>query len=769
MVLLERSEWYASDISWRARVRATAGSYVVDSVTYPGLQSWRDAWLCCSVHCFRLRQWAESLSGIHGSSSTNKRLRSIPNGSFKLGRRAALLGTRSLAHLAPAGANRDDTRAPAARQARGARARASGRRSALGWSCALVAGGARDHFAVHGSLTLTLALVLIAGVAALPFSLRSVCAAATSCALCADEGSSRSQASGSGSRSGVSRASCRGTALPSRPRAQARRASAHLAARGRRVQGRRAPSRLCVPALARRGSRSSRSSAASTRRASCCTSRASSRRLRSCSRYEAGRAVFRSTSLAVGRRARAGLADRVRAGQRRRVHVARAAGDGGASAARARGDRALLPLRARAVVAGRAHARGRGRWTSRSCTRRTRSSSRFRSSGFALARALVAGADCARASAACSRSALPVLARLRLAPADRARDASHNPSGGERGARRSRSTPPTSSCTRRRATTWLPGVVARTGRSRSLRSCSCRSRRSRRGGAGARSCSAARCSCSRSSCSPFLFPRFSDLVSLSQSRRAAGFVPFAFALVGGAAVLARVLGALVLPVALAAGIVLQLASPGDFGTKLDARRPGARRRGSRSWGGLAGSSPRPCSSARRRGGTFERPGRDRRAVGRSSSSSRSPCTASRTGTRGRGRTRTRSRRGSCGSCARRAEARRRLRRSRDELPHLRLRAGLRRERPAGACRGHEGEPIRLRGAHDLSASCGRSTSRSRAPTMPAGSCSRRGEHVAAGRHASSTVTIAFASTAYEAPSRHDVLPARRAAAACSGR
>jgi hypothetical protein len=64
--------------------------------------------------------------------------------------------------------------------------------------------------------------------------------------------------------------------------------------------------------------------------------------------------------------------------------------------------------------------------------------------------------------------------------------------------------------------------------------------------------------------SSFLFPRFSDLVSLSQSRRAAGFVPFAFALAGGAAILTRALRILVLPVALAAGIVLQQLYPGDF-------------------------------------------------------------------------------------------------------------------------------------------------------------------------------------------------------------
>jgi hypothetical protein len=62
-----------------------------------------------------------------------------------------------------------------------------------------------------------------------------------------------------------------------------------------------------------------------------------------------------------------------------------------------------------------------------------------------------------------------------------------------------------------------------------------------------------------------VFPRFSDLVSLSQSRRAAGFVPFAFALAGGAAVATRLLRWAVLPAALAAGIVLQLQFPGDFG------------------------------------------------------------------------------------------------------------------------------------------------------------------------------------------------------------
>jgi hypothetical protein len=60
------------------------------------------------------------------------------------------------------------------------------------------------------------------------------------------------------------------------------------------------------------------------------------------------------------------------------------------------------------------------------------------------------------------------------------------------------------------------------------------------------------------------FPRYADAVSLSQARRAAGYVPFAFALAGGAAVLSRALWFVLPPVALAAGIVLQHQYPGDF-------------------------------------------------------------------------------------------------------------------------------------------------------------------------------------------------------------
>jgi hypothetical protein len=65
---------------------------------------------------------------------------------------------------------------------------------------------------------------------------------------------------------------------------------------------------------------------------------------------------------------------------------------------------------------------------------------------------------------------------------------------------------------------------------------------------------------------PWIFPRFANAISLSQARRAAGFLPFAFALTGGAAVLACLLRWAVLPLALAAGILFQHLYPGGFGT-----------------------------------------------------------------------------------------------------------------------------------------------------------------------------------------------------------
>lgn len=84
---------------------------------------------------------------------------------------------------------------------------------------------------------------------------------------------------------------------------------------------------------------------------------------------------------------------------------------------------------------------------------------------------------------------------------------------------------------------------------------------------------------------PDLFTRFADAVSISQARRAAGFVPFAFAIAGGAAVLARLFSIGALAVGLGAGIAFQLAYPGDFGYSLDRGGPALA-----SWVALAGAA-----------------------------------------------------------------------------------------------------------------------------------------------------------------------------------
>ena len=72
---------------------------------------------------------------------------------------------------------------------------------------------------------------------------------------------------------------------------------------------------------------------------------------------------------------------------------------------------------------------------------------------------------------------------------------------------------------------------------------------------------------------PSIFVRFVDAVSVSQARRAAGFVPLPFAFAGGIAVLAGLARWLVLPAALGAGIALQLAWPGDFGYRFGGGGP----------------------------------------------------------------------------------------------------------------------------------------------------------------------------------------------------
>ena len=68
---------------------------------------------------------------------------------------------------------------------------------------------------------------------------------------------------------------------------------------------------------------------------------------------------------------------------------------------------------------------------------------------------------------------------------------------------------------------------------------------------------------------PWLFTPFSDIVSLSQSRRLAGYVPLTFALAGGMGVLARLVGRPLVPLALVVGIIFQILHPGDFGYTLE--------------------------------------------------------------------------------------------------------------------------------------------------------------------------------------------------------
>ena len=76
---------------------------------------------------------------------------------------------------------------------------------------------------------------------------------------------------------------------------------------------------------------------------------------------------------------------------------------------------------------------------------------------------------------------------------------------------------------------------------------------------------------------PFVFPHFADAVSISQARRIIGFAPRAFALVGGALVLAGFLRWALLPVALVSGIVVQHYFPGDFGLPYRPEQGGPRR------------------------------------------------------------------------------------------------------------------------------------------------------------------------------------------------
>jgi len=73
---------------------------------------------------------------------------------------------------------------------------------------------------------------------------------------------------------------------------------------------------------------------------------------------------------------------------------------------------------------------------------------------------------------------------------------------------------------------------------------------------------------------PLVFPHFSDAVSLSQSRRASAFIPFAVGLAGGALVVSRYSRPLALVAGLAGGIWLQAVYAGDFGLRAPRTEPG---------------------------------------------------------------------------------------------------------------------------------------------------------------------------------------------------
>jgi hypothetical protein len=226
--------------------------------------------------------------------------------------------------------------------------------------------------------------------------------------------------------------------------------------------------------------------------------------------------------------------------------------------------------------------------------------------GFALARLLVAGEDSRRSAGGLLAFGVPVLFVFAWLEPIVAETRSHNPSASERA--RALAQYATDLVVRSPGSYHLaPGVVGRTGAVAvaalvltPLAGFAARRRWSALVLGGTVLVLALELSA-------LLFPHFSDLVSLSQSRRAAGFVPFAFALAGGAAVLARAFPALALPGALAAGIVLQLEYPGDFGLRLQEGGP-AVATWIALWGGLAALVLATVLVRRGRPARLERPG-----------------------------------------------------------------------------------------------------------------------------------------------------------------
>ena len=304
--------------------------------------------------------------------------------------------------------------------------------------------------------------------------------------------------------------------------------------------------------------------------------------------WEAGVAVFRSAAGGIGVLAASLGALLLRRRPRRLVRLARAAGDLVAAAARAGRVRALLHLR---------------------CSSGRRADLAALAVGFG-ALALVhptyalfaliplgAYAVCGRRSG----GARPPRSRRRSCPSALAvlwlrplvdETLSRQPDRDDCRRRRSRTTAASSSSRRCTTSGSRPRCPGGPARSRSRRSRSCRSRCSPRGGRwgafvlGGTVVDPRADARSRSSSS-----RFSNAVSLSQSRRAAGFVPFAFAFAGGLALLAR--SVWVLPFALAGRDRARAALAGRLRLRPPRTAGPAPSPGSRS----SAARPRSCSGS----------------------------------------------------------------------------------------------------------------------------------------------------------------------------
>ena len=386
---------------------------------------------------------------------------------------------------------------------------------------------------------------------------------------------------------------------------------------------------------------------------SCCTSRASSRRSRSCSRYEVGRVVFRSTWLGI-----ATMLAQV-------ALIAFAPGGGGAytslelpgTVARqllvpAAID-ALLPLRARRRR-GRvgAHARGRrhGPRVRPPDVRALRRDSARRLRARAAARRARRRAPQRRRTRRVRRAGA---ARVRVARADRLRDALAQPEHGRAADAARALRAAISSSTRRPSYHLAPGMVARTRCDRGRRARARAARRARRAPALER----ARARRQRARARPRAL--VARLPALLRSRLALAVAP----------------GRRLRPVRLRArrrrrrGHALppraRRSGRARGGDRPPARVPGelrlaarCRARGSRRGSRSSAASPRSRSRRRRSGLALERPGPSPRSPS-PSSCSRSSSTASRTGGRRRRPTGTRSRRVSsttCGATSRRARS-----------------------------------------------------------------------------------------------------------------